>query len=143
MPSATLKLPIAAVTLLPHRPPMILVDQLVEFADDSGVVTASIQQDNIFVDGTGLMESAAVIELVAQAYATIKGCNDTIKKIPVRRGFLVGGRGFKIYRCPQVGDRLSIAIETAAELDEFSVISGVITCAEEVIAEGSVKLWIP
>lgn len=143
MVPAELKLPFAASKLLPHRPPMILVDQLIDFSPGQGRVTASISSGDLFVCDDGQLETVALIELVAQAYATIKGYDDTLNQRPVQRGFLVGGRSFNIHRQAQSGEQLIIDINTAAELDGFSVIDGVITCGDEVIAEGSVKLWLP
>lgn len=137
------QLPFNAVDLLPHRPPMILVDQLREFNGGSGVVSACVSADNIFVADDGCLEAVALIEIVAQAYATIKGYDDRLNQRPVQRGFLVGGRSFTIKRCPYVGERLSITITTIADLDEFSVVDGVVRSADEVIAEGSLKLWLP
>ncbi|MDY0190906.1 MAG: hypothetical protein RBR22_09255 [Desulfuromonas sp.] len=137
------KLPYNAIDLLPHRAPMILVDKLLEFDAGDGVVTATIAADNIFVDADGCLEAVALIEIVAQSYAAIKGYDDRLNHRPVQRGFLVGGRSFKIKRCPLVGEQLRITITTMADLDEFSVVDGVVNSADEIIAEGSLKLWLP
>ena len=138
-----LKLPLNADTLLPHRPPMLLVDQLIDFSPSKGRVTASVSRDDLFVCDDGQLETVALIELVAQAYATIKGYDDTLNQRPVQRGFLVGGRSFNVYRQARSGEQLIIDINTVAQLDGFSVIDGVITCGDEVLAKGSIKLWIP
>jgi len=138
-----LELPVNAIDLLPHRPPMILVDQLIEFSSGAGVVSAEVAEDSIFVKQDGQLEEVALVELVAQAYATIKGYDDTINHIPVRRGFLVGWRSFTLLGSVRCGDKLLIHIETAAELDEFYVVDGTITCDGKRVAQGSLKLWIP
>ena len=138
-----LNLPLEAAKLLPHRPPMILVDQLIDFSSGKGRVTASVSRDDLFVGDDGQLESVALIELVAQAYATIKGYDDAVNRRPVQRGFLVGSRNFTIHRRARSGERLIIDINTAAQLDGFSVIDGVITCGDEVLAKGSIKLWLP
>ena len=143
MENVTPQLPLSALTLLPHRPPMILVDQLVEFEVGQGRVSATVDANGLFVSPNGTMESVALLELVAQSYATIKGYADLLSQRSVQRGFLVGSRTFKVLRCPRVGESLMIDITTVAELDSFSVINGVIQVGDEVIAEGSVKLWLP
>ena len=143
MVSVKLQLPFEASKLLPHRPPMILVDQLIDYSPGQGRVTASISSNDLFVSDDGQLESVALIELVAQAYAAIKGYDDAVNRRPVQRGFLVGGRSFNIHRRARSGEQLIIDIDTAAQLDGFAVIDGVITCGDEVIAEGSVKLWLP
>ncbi len=138
-----LQLPVNAIDLLPHRQPMILVDQLLEFNSEGGVVSAVISSDNIFVEDDGCLVAVALIEIVAQAYAAIKGYDDMLNQRQVQRGFLVGGRSFKIKRSPSVGEQLTVAITTIADLDEFSVVDGVVTSADQIIAEGSLKLWLP
>lgn len=143
MTAAQLSLPVDAALLLPHEAPMIQVDQLLEFGDGSGLVSAVIGADNVFVTDDGCLEEVALMEIMAQAYAAIKGYDDTINGRPVRKGFLVGGRYFKLYRRPRVGDLLVVEIGTATELDGFFVVDGVISCADEVVAEGSIKLWVP
>lgn len=143
MLNETPSLPLSAHTLLPHRPPMILVDQLVGFEAGRGCVSATIGANDLFVTQDGTLETVALIELVAQSYATMKGYDDLINQRSVQRGFLVGSRTFKVLRCPRVGESLMIDITTAAELDSFSVIDGVIRVGDEVIAQGSVKLWLP
>ena len=143
MQNVTPSLPLSALMLLPHRPPMILVDQLVEFEVGQGSVSATIGANDLFVTQDGTLETVALIELVAQSYATMKGYEDLSNQRSVQRGFLVGSRTFKVLRCPRVGESLMIDITTAAELDSFSVIDGVIRVGDEVIAQGSVKLWLP
>ncbi|MBW2187688.1 MAG: hypothetical protein JRG71_15285 [Deltaproteobacteria bacterium] len=143
MLNETPSLPLSALTLLPHRPPMILVDQLVEFEVGQGRVSATIGANDLFVGPDGTLETVALIELVAQSYATMKGYDDLINQRSVQRGFLVGSRTFNVLRCPRVGESLMIDITTTAELDSFSVIDGVIRVGDEVIAQGSVKLWLP
>jgi len=138
-----LQLPIQADKLLPHRPPMILVEQLIECQPRQGKVTAVVRRNDLFVDDSGVMEPVALIELVAQSYAAIKGYDDLTHQRPVQKGFLVGSRTFKVNRCPRVGEPLGIEIVTTAELDGFSVVDGTICVGEEVIAQGSVKLWLP
>lgn len=138
-----LHLPIEAATLLPHRPPMILVEKLVEYCQGSGTVVAGVRSGDLFVGDNGQLEAVAMIELVAQSYAAIKGYDDLIHHRPVQKGFLVGSRTFKVKRCPHVGETMTIHITTTAELDGFSVVDGVIRVEDEVIAEGSVKLWLP
>lgn len=143
MTASGLQLPIPAAKLLPHRAPMILVDQLIANDQGSGQVSARVRAGDLFVCDDGRLDAVALIELVAQSYAAIKGYDDLIHQRPVQKGFLVGSRTFKVKRCPHVGETLMIDIDITAELDAFSVVDGVIRVDDEVIAEGSVKLWLP
>ncbi|WP_321531600.1 hypothetical protein [uncultured Desulfuromonas sp.] len=138
----TMTLPMAAQKLLPHRPPMLLVDALVAFTPGCGTVVSEVHAEDLFVCEDGSLEPVAFIELIAQSYAAIKGYEDTLNGVPVREGFLVGGRQVKLLSKAHVGDRLTIDIETSGQLEGFCVVDGVVRCDEEILAEGSIKLWI-
>nr|WP_320116010.1 hypothetical protein [uncultured Desulfuromonas sp.] len=144
MTSTTTKmaLPMAAQTLLPHRPPMLLVDALVAFAPGRGTVISEVHGEDLFVREDGTLEPVAFVELIAQSYAAIKGYEDTLNGVSVREGFLVGGRRVKLLSKAHVGDRLTIDIETSGHLEGFCVVDGVVRRDEEILAEGSIKLWI-
>lgn len=143
MMSDALSLPMAAQSLLPHRPPMLLVDTLIAFEPGCGSVSASVGQDNLFVDSRGQLDSVALVEMIAQSYAAIKGYEDTLNQIPVKQGYLVGSRKVSLLKTVYAGESLLIEITTSAVLEGFSVIDGVIKRGDETVAEGSVKLWIP
>jgi predicted hotdog family 3-hydroxylacyl-ACP dehydratase len=143
MPSPPiLTLPMAAQQLLPHRPPMLLVDALIDFSDGRGTVVSEVRRDDLFVNDDGTLEAVAMIELIAQGYAAIKGYEDTRDGVAVRQGYLVGARKVSMLAKVYVGDRLTIDVDPSGHLEGFSVVDGVIRRGEEIVAEGSLKLWI-
>ncbi len=139
----SLHLPLAAEELMPHRPPMRLVDRLVEYADKTGVVEAEVPADGLLVDGEGLLDEIALAELMAQAYAVVKGYDARLDSLPARKGFLVGIRKMLFERPVRAGDRLRIVIRMMAEVEDFTVAEGEVWRDAERIAHGSLKLWIP
>lgn len=143
MTVADLQLPIPTEQLLPHRPPMLLVDQLVRYEPGGGSVSANVRHGDLFVDTQGQLADVALVELVAQGYAAIKGYEDTLNQLPVKQGYLVGSRKVTVHRSVKVGEQLMIEISTSGLLEGFSVVDGLIKSGEDVVAEGSIKLWIP
>jgi len=141
-PPKKMTLPMAAQQLLPHRPPMLLVDALVAFEPGCGTVISVVHDGDLFVCEDGTLEPVAFVELIAQGYAAIKGYEDTLNGVPVREGFLVGSRKVSLLAEARVGDRLTIDIETSGHLEGFSVVDGVVRRDDEILAEGSIKLWI-
>jgi len=139
----SLCLPLAAEELMPHRPPMRLVDRLVEYADKTGVVEAEVAADGLLVDGEGRLDEIALAELMAQAYAVIKGYAARLDSLPVRKGFLVGIRKMQFERPVRAGDRLRIVIRMTAEVEEFALAEGEIRHGAERVAHGALKFWIP
>jgi len=136
-------LPQPAVNFLPHRPPLCLLDTLLA-CDDSGCRTeALVTATGIMVDGAGLLEPVALVEMIAQSFAAMRGYEDQRGGRPVREGFLVGVRRTALHGAVRVGDRLEITVRTSALIGAFAVAEGEVRRGAEVVASGSLKLWIP
>lgn len=84
----------AIETLLPHRPPVLQVEEVISFVDDTVVVALRVRADSIFV-ADGMMPAWVGIELMAQAIATYAGLHAQARGEPVRKGFLLGTRDYK------------------------------------------------
>lgn len=136
-------LPQPAVNFLPHRPPMCLLDTLL-VCDDSGCRTeVLVTEQGLLVDAGGKLEPVALVEMIAQSFAAMRGYDDQRSGRPVREGFLVGVRRMELLTAVSVGDRLEIAVQTSALVGAFAVAEGEVRRGAEVVARGSLKLWIP
>ena len=81
--------------LLPHRPPMVLIDAVESFDAEAKrlVARVTIGENQLFFDGQGVPNWAA-IEFMAQAAAALAGCFDK-ERDPAqqpRPGLLLGTR---------------------------------------------------
>jgi len=81
--------------MLPHRPPMVLIDAVESFDAGAKRLTArvTIDEGQLFFDGEGVPNWVA-IEYMAQAAAALVGCYDRhmAPGRPVRPGLLLGTR---------------------------------------------------
>jgi len=137
-----MQLPVGAEDLVPHRLPMRLVDTLVEVEGNNGVAAATIRPECPLFDPHGELEDVALIELVAQSYAALKGYVDRCAGYPVRRGFLTGVKNLRCYAKVLAGDKLKIELTTIADLGHFAVAQGDIYRDETLVAQVEVKVWI-
>lgn len=137
-----LSLPRCAEDLVPHRAPMLLIDRLIAVNGKNGIVEARVGTDSLLTSDDGRLEEAALIEIIAQSYAALKGYIDRRDQLPVRRGFLVGVKRIDCHADVHIGDLLQVHIHTLAELDDFAVAEGEIRRRDEVIAHGDLKVWI-
>lgn len=137
-----IKLPLEAEKIIPHRLPMRLVERLVEIDDKNGVVEALVAADCPFVSAQGQLEDVALVELLAQAYAAVKGYHDLLDGKPVKQGFLAGIKKTLKLSSARRGDRLEIKINTLAEFGDFAVAAGEIWCGKELLAKGEIKVWV-
>jgi 3-hydroxyacyl-[acyl-carrier-protein] dehydratase len=137
-----LTLPKPAEAFIPHRLPMRLVDTLISFGDAGGVVEAKPAADCILVGTDGTLDEAALVELLAQGYAVIKGYSDTLQGKQISEGYLVGVRKLRVTGRACAGERLLVRIRTVGSFEGFAVAEGEIERDMETIASGSIKLWI-
>ena len=138
-----IKLPVAALSLVPHRPPFLLIDQLIDFAGQAGVVETVIAPGNLFLSEDGEFREIAMVEILAQSAAAIKGYSDLQQGREISKGFLVDIREFIFKKKCCRGDTIHTRLEITKSFSGFSVISGVLERAGEEVAAGSLKLWVP
>lgn len=137
-----LSLPIAAEELIPHRLPMRLVETLVSSSEGVGIVEATVLPDSPLITSDGRLESVGLVEMLAQSFAAMKGFEDRRKGEPVRRGFLVGLRSLRLNGVARAGDSLEIRVRTTAEMDGFALAEGEVWRNAELLAVGTLKLWV-
>jgi len=102
---------------LPHRPPMVLLDRVVEIAKTHAVCEVTLHVDSPFCDGAAVPGWVG-IEYMAQTIGVLAGWRALEKQLPVRIGFLVGTRNYQSH-VPQfhVGDVLRIAVNEEVSTD--------------------------
>ena len=135
-------LPAAAEGLIPHHPPMRMVDVLESFDGSGGTVTARLPADSLLASGDGSIDEAAFAELIAQGYAAVKGYDDRVNGRAPGRGYLVGIRRLRIHGRARAGEALRIDVATVGSFTEFAVVEGTVSRNGELLAEGALKLWI-
>ena len=131
-------------SLVPHRPPMLLIDRVI--ADDAEQirVEAIIKPDQLFVSPEGLPAWVGV-ELMAQTIASFAGLRALEKNEPVRLGFLLGTRR---YECSRpffaVGARLEIeARQELVGANGLAVFFCTIFLGDEVLATAQLNAFQP
>ncbi|MDR2014999.1 MAG: hypothetical protein LBP99_05175 [Azoarcus sp.] len=104
-------LPIA--DYLPHRPPMLLLDRVIEAAESHIVCEATLQVDSPFCDGAAVPGWVGV-EYMAQAVGVLAGWRALARQLPIRLGFLVGTRHYRSH-VPQF--RVSEVLRVTADAE--------------------------
>jgi predicted hotdog family 3-hydroxylacyl-ACP dehydratase len=145
----TSHIPHSAADLLPHQPPMRLIDTVLSVEPDgAGTAEAVIRADNIFLDRDGALLPEALAELMAQAFAAISGYNDLQAGHPGRTGYLVGMKKVT-FPAPEanqpsvsVGDRLTVRVRPTGEFAGFVIIDAEVRRHDELLAQGELKIWI-
>lgn len=133
----------AIETLIPHRAPMRFIDALVECTDTSAVATTCFSAD-AFAVTDGLVLETALVECVAQTVAAALGQRGGKPGQAERlgNGMLVAVSNFKITTRPAAGKTLRIEIRELKRLGLMLMISGNITCEDQLVANGEMTLYV-
>jgi predicted hotdog family 3-hydroxylacyl-ACP dehydratase len=136
-------LPLEAGALIPHRPPMQLIRRLVALDGAGGTAEAVVSADGLLTEEDGSLHPAALVELIAQAYAAVKGYRDLVKGLPAQMGFLVGIRAVRFTGRALRGEALRVRVQATVALQGFVLVEGEVQSDRGVVASGSIKLYIP
>ncbi len=111
-----MKVPWSIENLLPHRPPMILVDALRDFDPAAHRVTAEVHvtESSPFCED-GRVPNFVAIEYMAQTAGLLAGCSDRLSGVTgaVRSGLLLGTRRLELgIDAFEAGHRYMVTSET-------------------------------
>ena len=123
-----------AAGYLPHQPPMLLIDDIVEITEHRAVCRATIHPDCVFaIDGA--VHPAAMIEFVAQACAIYASAISARDGGPPRLGLIMACReaafavdGFA------VGDELTIVAAKAFGGNQMASFTGTVSRGDALCA---------
>ncbi len=135
--------PISVESLLPHKPPMLMVDSILNIDDTekSSVIESTIRPEFPFISKDYSLEGEAFIEIMAQAAAAQHGYNLKRNKQREEKGFIVGIRKFKIESKVFVGDRLEVFVQLGPEIESLSVVFGTVSCKGKKVASAELTVW--
>lgn len=81
--------------LLPHAGDMILLDEVLRYADEEVETRLTVRPGGLFNQADGSLPAWVGIELMAQSIAAYAGCHARQAGEPVALGFLLGTRNFQ------------------------------------------------
>ena len=145
-----LNLPLPAFELIPHRKTMLLVETLLSYDQPAGAgtVLAGTKSDSVFAVGDekgegALLEEVVLLEMMAQAYACLRGYEDRLAGRPPGMGFLVGVRRLNCHRRVGVSEEVTIEVATTAVVGDFFLAEAAVNVSLETVAEAELKIWLP
>jgi predicted hotdog family 3-hydroxylacyl-ACP dehydratase len=129
--------------LLPHAPPMILLDEVVSFDETSLVARVTIRPDQPFV-ADGRVPAHIGIELMAQACGAWAGATGRETGQPVRPGMLLGTRRYEAtVDSFGLGDILTVTIALNFRDSELGVFDCTVERHAEVLAKAQLTVYQP
>jgi radical SAM protein with 4Fe4S-binding SPASM domain len=134
-------LPVDAALLVPHKPPMLLIDRLLEMKERSSLSEMTVKANTIFVGADNRLDDASYPEILAQAIAAQEGFRKLGCRDVQPEGFLLGLKNLEIIGSAGVGDTLQIFVQKVAKYGDFGIIQGEVRKGTDVIARGELKVY--
>jgi 3-hydroxyacyl-[acyl-carrier-protein] dehydratase len=126
---------------IPQRPPMVMIDDLIEPSEASAKSTFRILPENIFVEA-GKFTEPGLIENIAQTAAAMVGHQCTLQKIPVPIGFIAAVKDLKINFTPSVLSTIRTKITITHTVMDITIIEGKVEQSGELVCTCEMKIVI-
>ncbi|MDB5139413.1 MAG: 3-hydroxyacyl-ACP dehydratase [Mucilaginibacter sp.] len=129
------------LSLIPQRPPFVMVDELL-FCDECSTKSSfRIMQHNVLVFN-GKLSEAGLMENIAQTVAAGTGYKANLDNIPVTVGYIGSVKNFEVFELPKIGDELVTEIKIENRVFDMTVISGTVKRNDELIAQCEMNIFI-
>ncbi|WP_297670610.1 3-hydroxyacyl-ACP dehydratase [uncultured Desulfovibrio sp.] len=130
--------------LLPHRAPMLLLDELLEWSPEGARAAVRVREGNPFLRPDGTLERAAFAEMLAQCFAAGAGaCLRHTGGTAPGVGYLAALRDVELLADARVGQKLTVATRVTARLGGVIAAEGDVCAGDLVLARGAFKVFIP
>ena len=141
---------IAIEHYLPHRPPMLMVDAILQISPTQVLCSFVIEEDNLFLleghfQEVGLIENMAQTcsSIVGQTFYAVDYNPESDKRII---GFISGIKQLSIYNLPKVGDEILTSSTLTSQFDGegYSICTMEVTVKreEEILSSAEINLFL-
>ncbi|BDS15633.1 hypothetical protein [Aureispira anguillae] len=127
--------------MIPQKPPMAMIDTIIEVSQQKAITALSITADNVFCED-GFFQAPGLSENIAQTAAAQVGylSHQAGEEPPV--GFIGAIKNLTIEQLPAIGDQLITEIEIEHEIMNFTLINGIAKVEDRVMATCQMKIFI-
>jgi len=128
-------------SLIPQRPPFVMIDELVYSDEKSSRTSLLINADNIFVVN-GELREPGLLENIAQTAAAHAGYGAIQENQPVKVGYIGAVKNFEVFKLPLLNDRIETEIKVEDKVFGATLITGTTKCNDELVARCEMKIFI-
>lgn len=127
--------------LIPHEPPMILIDEVLKFGASSIAARRLVREGDPFVEN-GELADAALIECIAQTIAAGDAQYARSKGGRVLKGYLTGLTGLKFESRAKVGEMVDIEADCLRRMEGMGLFDASARVGGRLLARGTFKLYV-
>lgn len=130
-------------SLIPHKPPMLLIDEVVCFTPENSVVKSCITPNNLFLRKDGSLAPEVFCEIIAQSFAVCESKRRKEQNLSIDGGgYLVSVRDFECYKGVHVGDELFTKVLLKDDFMGTRIVEGTVFCKDVLVAKATVYIFM-
>lgn len=130
-------------TLVPHKKPMLLVDEILCVTEPDARVKSIIGPEHLFLRADGTLAPEALIEIVAQSFAACEAQRRELAGLSTDGGgYMASVRDFEILLPVRQGDELITRVTKKDDFMGTRIIAGEIFRGTEKVAQGTVYIFM-
>lgn len=137
----TENLPESAERYVPHRPPILMLRELIACDRETAEGIAWIPKVSPF-HANGLLPRTFFVELLAQLVAAAQGYREAGEKTPPSGGYLVGIHEFDCCGDTQAGDSLHLYVRSMNQVEGLNILEGRVTRGDDLLAFGEFRCFL-
>jgi len=131
----------AVLQMIPQKPPMAMIDTIIDVNAQKAKTALTITVENIFCE-EGFFQAPGLSENIAQTAAAQIGYLSHLSGEAPPVGFIGAIKNLSIEQLPKVGDQLITEIEVEHEIMNFTLINGISKVGDQVMAKCQMKIFI-
>ena len=141
------------IPFLPHRPPMVWIDQIIEVGQDykglTGTCLVNLDSQSLYVNNSKELRASSAIEFTAQGFGYLKAAYQVIHKInnPPTKTYLTGVRSCRAnFQGMDIDDikQLEVKISVLREMLPITYVKGELTLpgSDKVLAVAEIQVYV-
>lgn len=130
------------INYIPQRPPMVMIDKLIEVLPKQAISAFTILEENVFCE-QGFLQAPGLTENIAQTAAAHLGYSFAREDKKTPLGFIASIKDLEIVALPAIGNEITTTITIEHELMNFTLIQGVSLLGDKVLAKCQMKIFRP
>jgi len=130
---------IPITSLIPQRPPFVMVDKVVRCDDVEATTEFTVREDNVLSD-KGILSAAGMLENMAQSCAAKMGCTNKLHNTPIKIGVIGDVRNFVIMRQPHCNETLVTHVQVIENFLNFTLAEIITKVGGKIIATARMKI---
>jgi predicted hotdog family 3-hydroxylacyl-ACP dehydratase len=129
------------LTLIPQKPPFVMVGKLLFSDDDHTKTSFTIPADNVLVID-GKFTEAGLMENMAQTAAAGAGNMARIEDRPIDIGYIGAVKNLEVFELPLINEELITEVKVETRLLNIAIVTGKVWRDETLIAQCEMKIFI-